>query len=466
MIRLSRVNGQRFAVLGLGRTGVATAQSLIASGAEVWAWDDGESAGQTCRSLGIELCDLTQLTSWQGIDCLLVSPGIPHLFPQPHPAVAAALGAGVPLDNDVGLYFAEISHMEFSPTTIAVTGSNGKSTTAALIHSVLEDSDRVARLVGNIGEPVLAGQPLVPEEIVVLELSSYQIDLANILRPDVAIFLNLSVDHLKRHGGMGGYFAAKRRLFESSRIQQCVIGVDEREGQFLAAQVGDKKVIRISGHQDLSQFTAAVYISEDGHLISRGANHSERMGQDLGSSIHRLRGVHDHQNACAAFAACHFLGLTPTEIVNGMVKFSGLPHRSQVIGIYGGILCINDSKATNPKSAGMALQSYRNIRWILGGLGKEGGIASLAGMMGNVTKAYVIGKSAPEFAMQLSQIPHVICLDLEQAVKLACTEAVAGDTVLLAPAAASFDQYPDFVARGEHFIAAVKRQFKDQCSKN
>lgn len=465
MMRLSSVNGQRFAVLGLGRTGVATAQSLIASGADVWAWDDGESAGQTCRSLGIELRDLTQLTSWQGIDCLLVSPGIPHLFPQSHPAVDAALCAGVPLNNDVGLYFAETSNMEFPPTTIAVTGSNGKSTTAALIHSVLENSGRAARLVGNIGEPVLSGQPLEPKEIIVLELSSYQTELANVLRPDVAIFLNLSVDHLARHGGMGGYFAAKRRMFESSRIQQCVIGVDEREGQFLAAQIGDKKVIRISGHQDLSQLADAVFISEDNQLILRGANHSELTRCDLGS-IHRLSGVHNHQNACAAFAACHCLGLTPAEIISGMGKFTGLPHRSQVIGVYGGVLCVNDSKATNPKSASMALQSYRNIRWILGGLGKEGGIASLSGMMGNVTKAYVIGKSAPQFAMQLSQIPHVVCLDMEQAVKLACTEAVAGDTVLLAPAAASFDQYPDFAARGDHFTTAVKQQFKDQHNKN
>ena len=465
MLTLSSVSGQHFAVLGLGRTGIATTKSLNISGAKVWAWDDCEEARKKAESSGIELRDLNLLTSWTGIECLIVSPGIPHLYPRPHPIIDSALRAGLPLDNDVGLFFSHLCKMSDAPTLIAVTGSNGKSTTAALIHCVLEKAKKKVRLVGNIGEPVLDGRPLTQDEIVILELSSYQIELARLLAPSIAVFLNLSEDHLDRHGGMGGYFAAKRRLFEYPHLKRGVIGVDELEGRYLASRLNHRQTVKISSSQDLSNCANAVFVADGNRIVSRARGRAEEPTYRIGSLTH-LSGGHNHQNICATVAVCRALDVQSKTIMTGLKAYQGLPHRSQVVGDFGGIICVNDSKATNVKSAGMALQAHSNIRWISGGLGKEGGIFPLMNHLNNVVKAYLIGQSAQEFANQLGDFPHVICFDLERAVQLACAEALPGDTILLAPAAASFDQYSDFSARGDHFIAEVKRQFGGVGDKN
>ncbi len=456
MIAISGVVGRRFAVLGLSRTGTAAACCLAASGAEVWGWDDSAETRAAAAASGITLRDLRGLTDWRSVSCLIVSPGIPCLYPQPHPAVEAAARAGVPFDNDVGLFFSTLRQMKSAPETVAVTGSNGKSTTAALIDSLLRAAGRRSRLAGNIGRAVLAGDPAGADETVVLELSSYQTEIARVLEPDVAVFLNLSPDHLDRHAGRGGYFAAKSRLFGSPSTRIRVIGIDEPEGRFLASQTGCGQVVRISAKHDLSMFDDAVFAAQ-GRLTARSAGHSYAV-RDL-NAAHGLRGAHNHQNACAAFAACRALGLSAEEIAAGFDVFPGLPHRSQVVGEFNGILCVNDSKATNAESAGMALESFPRIRWIAGGLGKEGGIAPLAGRLGNVAKAYLVGRSAREFASQLGDVPHAVCGTIPRAVELACSEARPGDTLLLAPAAASFDQYPDFEARGDHFVSEALRCF-------
>jgi len=293
---------------------------------------------------------------------------------------------------------------------------------------------------------------------VVLELSSYQTDLARALTPDVAVFTNLSPDHLDRHGGMGGYFAAKRRLFAEGGPDRAVIGVDESEGLYLAGQMsegpGDDRVIRVSVSRKLTGpgwqvFARKGYLSE------------YRKGRQAGSidlrDIRGLPGAHNHQNACAAYAACRALGLSPKAIEAGMRSYPGLPHRSQIVAEAGGVTYVNDSKATNVDAALKALGAFKRIRWICGGLQKEGGIAALNGGLAEVLKAYVIGREAAGFALQL-EVESEVCTTMDEAVARAMAEAEPGDTVLLAPAAASFDQYDNFERRGEDFMAEVQKR--------
>jgi UDP-N-acetylmuramoylalanine--D-glutamate ligase len=340
---------------------------------------------------------------------------------------------------------------------VAVTGSNGKSTTTALIHHILSEAGRPTQMAGNIGKGVLSIDPPTDGEVVVLELSSYQTELARALTPDVAVFTNLSPDHLDRHGGMGGYFAAKARLFTMGGPDRAVIGVDEAEGRFLAGALGqgaqDDRVIRVSSGQKLEGFGWSVF-------ARKGFLAEWRKGRQVASidlrEVKGLPGAHNHQNACAAYAACRSLGLAPKLIEGALHSFAGLPHRSLLVGERGGVRFVNDSKATNVDSAAKALQAFPKIRWIAGGLGKEGGIAALKPVLGSVVKAYLIGHSARDFALQLGDTPHEICETMERAVARAAEEAQAGEVVLLAPAAASFDQYPNFEKRGDDFTARVK----------
>lgn len=461
MIPVQGVSGQNVAVLGLGRSGLATAFALRAGGASVLVWDDGLEGRDRAAAEGFELRDLTRDNGWAGVDLLITSPGIPHLYPAPHPVIARALALGVPVDNDIGLFFRSLATRDWEkfdspPRVIAVTGSNGKSTTTALIHHILQVAGRPCQMAGNIGRGVLDLDPPGEGEVIVLELSSYQTDLARALTPDVAVFTNLSPDHLDRHGGMGGYFAAKRRLFSEGGPDRAVIGVDEAEGRFLANLIGqgpqDDRVIRISAGAKLDGFGWSVF-ARKGHLAEW------RKGRQVASidlrAIAGLPGAHNHQNACAAYAATRSLGLAPKLIEGAFHSFAGLPHRSQLVRDRGGVRFINDSKATNVDSAAKALQAFPRIRWIAGGLGKEGGIAALAPHLGTVVKAYLIGHSARDFAVQLGQVPHEICETMARAVERAAAEAEPGDVVLLAPAAASFDQYPNFEKRGEDFAALV-----------
>ena len=428
------------------------------------SWDDSAETRASAEAEGLALVDLTRDAGWtEGrIDALITSPGIPHLYPAPHPAIAQALARGVPVDNDIGLFFRSFATPDWDnfdqmPRVVAITGSNGKSTTTALIHHILEVAGRPTQMAGNIGKGVLSIDPPQDGEVVVLELSSYQTELARALTPDVAVFTNLSPDHLDRHHGMGGYFAAKRRLFAEGGPDRAVIGVDEVEGRFLAGQIGmgpmDDRVIRISSGQKLEGFGWSVF-------ARKGFLAEWRRGKQVASidlrEVAGLPGAHNHQNACAAYAACRSLGIAPKLIEGALHSFAGLPHRSQLVGERGGVRFINDSKATNVDSAAKALQAFAKIRWIAGGMGKDGGIAGLQPFLGSVVKAYLIGHSAREFALQLGDTPYEICETMERAVARAAEEAQAAEVVLLAPAAASFDQYPNFEKRGDDFAARVK----------
>jgi len=462
MIPVQGLDGARVAVLGLGRSGLSAARALAAGGAVPVCWDDNPAARDVAQGEGFTCADLKKAGAFDTIARLIVSPGIPHLYPAPNAVVAAALAAGVPVDNDIGLFFQSFAASDWqtfdtAPRVVAVTGSNGKSTTSALIHHILEHVNRPAQLAGNIGRGVLDLDPAVDGEVVVLELSSYQTDLARSLTPDVAVFTNLSPDHLDRHHGMGGYFAAKRRLFAEGGPDRAVIGVDENEGLFLAGQLSegpaDDRVIRISVAQKLTGPGWQVF-------ARKGFLSEYRKGKQIASidlrGVAGLPGAHNHQNACAAYAACRALGLAPKVIEAAFHSFGGLPHRSQTIAEVDGVRFVNDSKATNVDSAAKALLAFTNIRWICGGLEKEGGMGGLQDATGAVRRAYVIGREAAGFAMQLN-VETEVCGTMDVAVARAAADAEAGDVVLLAPAAASFDQYNSFERRGEDFIAQVEK---------
>ncbi|WP_095588898.1 UDP-N-acetylmuramoyl-L-alanine--D-glutamate ligase [Actibacterium ureilyticum] len=461
MIPVQGFEGAKVAVLGLGRSGLAAARALRAGGAEPLVWDDSPEARARAEAEGFVPHDLTRAGAFEGVASLIVSPGIPHLYPAPNRVIAAAWAAGVPVDNDIGLFFrsfatADWDYFDTAPKVVAITGSNGKSTTSALIHHCLVAAGRESQLAGNIGRGVLDIDPAGDGGVVVLELSSYQTELARALTPDIAIFTNLSPDHLDRHGGKGGYFAAKRRLFAEGGPDRAIIGVDEPEGQFLANQMAegaaDDRVIQILGGR-----------KPDGagwQVAARKGFLSEfRKGRQVASfdlrGIDGLPGAHNHQNACAAYAALRALGLPPRGIEAAFHSFAGLPHRSQFVAEKAGVRYVNDSKATNADAAAKALAAFGDIRWICGGLEKEGGLDPLIPHLGHVTKAYVIGREARGFALKLGDLPHEICTDMATAVARAAAEAAPGDTVLLAPAAASFDQYDSFEKRGEDFIAQV-----------
>ncbi|PZX16262.1 UDP-N-acetylmuramoylalanine--D-glutamate ligase [Palleronia aestuarii] len=462
MIPVTGFAGHDVAVLGLGRSGLSTARALAAGGARPICWDDSAEGRERAAAEGFVIRDLTGRDAFFGVARLVTSPGIPHLYPRPHPAIAAAEAAMVPVDNDIGLFFRSVATPDWQdfdtpPRIVAVTGSNGKSTTSALIHHILTEDGRPAQLAGNIGRGVLDLDPPGNGGVVVLELSSYQTELARALTPDIAVFTNLSPDHLDRHGGPGGYFAAKRRLFAEGGPDRAVIGVDEPEGRFLAGQLSegpsDDRVIRISVAEKLDGPGWSV-AARKGFLAER--RKSRQVASIDLRPITGLPGRHNHQNACAAYAACRALGLSPRGIEAALASFPGLPHRSQLVAERGGVRFVNDSKATNVDAAAKALQAFGRIRWIAGGLGKEGGIAALAPHLGSVAKAYLIGHSARDFALQLGEVPLEVCETMEVAVARAAAEAEPGDVVLLAPAAASFDQYPDFERRGQHFVDLVR----------
>ena len=462
MIPVRGYQGARLAILGLGRSGLSAARALRVGGATPVCWDDNPEARAQAEEEGFEIRAFDTAADFDGTAALIVSPGIPHLYPAPNKVVMLALEAGVPVDNDIGLFFRSLAVADWAehdtpPRVIAVTGSNGKSTTSALIHHVLQEAGRAAQLAGNIGRGVLDIEPPGDGGVVVLELSSYQTELARALTPDVAVFTNLSPDHLDRHAGLGGYFAAKRRLFAEGGPDRAVIGVDEAEGAFLAGQLseapGDDRVIRIGVNRKLTGPGWTVF-------ARKGFLSEYRKGRQAGAidlrAIKGLPGAHNHQNACAAYAACRALGLAPKVIERAFHSFAGLPHRSQVIAEKDGVTFVNDSKATNVASALRALQAFSRIRWICGGLEKEGGLSALAPGLGHVVKAYVIGREAAGFALQLGDTDVQICTTMEVAVASAMADAQPGETVLLAPAAASFDQYDSFERRGEAFAHEVQ----------
>jgi len=458
MIPVRGYAGLRVGVLGLGRSGLATAAALLAGGATPVCWDDNDVARDGAKNAGYEIADLTRDRAWEEIVGVIVSPGIPHLYPAPHSAIVKAWEHGAFVDNDVGLFFQSFASEDWDafekyPRVVCITGSNGKSTTATLLHHILEETGQPTQLGGNIGRGVLDLDPARDGEVVVLELSSYQIELARAMQPDVAVFLNLSPDHLDRHGGLGGYFAAKKRMFTQGGPERSIIGVDQIEGQYLANLMSEgagasDPVIMLSNQRQIKGKGWSVF-ARKGFLVEW------RKGRQVFSidlrDVAGLPGAHNHQNACAAYAVCRSLGLPPKQIEPAIRDYKGMKHRCQAVATIDGVKFVNDSKATNADAAGKALGAFGRIRWIVGGQAKEGGISALSPLFHKVAKAYLIGEAATEFAVQLGDTPHEFSGTLEAAVNAAKAEAEAGDVVLLAPACASFDQFDSFEHRGEMF---------------
>ncbi len=462
MIPLSYAKDARYAVLGLARSGLAAARALKESGAEVLAWDDNPAARQKAADAGLAARRLDAL-DWRGIEGLVLSPGIPHSFPEPHPVAAAAKAAGVALIGDIEL----LARANRRARYVGITGTNGKSTTTALIGHILERAGRTVAVGGNLGTAVLSLPNLDSEGIYVLELSSYQLELLHSLVCDVALLLNITPDHLDRHGGFGGYLAAKARIFRGqSAGQTAIVGVDEAAGAGLADSLeaeGKSRVVRISVERRLA---GGLYLDE-GWLVDDSDGRALRLLRP--ERFPRLPGRHNLQNIAAAYAACSALGLTQQAILAGLESFPGLAHRQELVAEIGGVRFVNDSKATNAEAAAKALSSYETIYWILGGRPKEGGIAGLGDYFPRVRRAFLIGEAQQDFARALAgRVTAECCGELATAVrsaaKAARADAARRPVVLLSPACASFDQFPDFEVRGEAFRAAVKALAEEQAA--
>ena len=462
MIKLQGCSNRNYVVLGLGRSGTASVEALAASGANVICWDDDGETRSLAKAKGFQVKNPISDFNWECIDRLILSPGIPYHFPSPHPIVSSAISAGVLVDNDVGLFFQSIATKSWStfavlPKIIAVTGSNGKSTTASLLHHIISTLGYKVQLAGNIGRGVLDINPPSDSEVIILELSSFQIEVARTLSPDVAVFTNISSDHLERHGGFGGYFASKRRLFAEGCPDYSIIGVDELEGLQLAQELSvstqDASVIRVSVKNPLRKFGWSVFC--DGTKLVENQKGRQANSIDL-KYFDNFVGLHSYQNAANAYAVCRVIGFSPRKVAEAMKTFTGLAHRSQKIAVFNGVTFVNDSKATNIDSAMMSLNAYNNIRWICGGEQKDGGLSRLNASTQMVKRAYIIGVEAESISKQL-ECESVICENMKKAVEKATEDSSLGDVVLLAPAASSFDQYDNFERRGEDFIFQVER---------
>ena len=450
--------GPPVAVLGLGRSGMATALALQASGVEIAAWDDEPAGRQAAEAKGIGLVDLNRADLGQ-MRFLVLSPGIPRYFPAPHPIARQADQAGCPIIGDIELLY----RAEPEARYVGITGTNGKSTTTALIGHILAEAGMSIAVGGNLGTPVLTFPSLGADGVYVLEMSSYQLDLIDTLVFDAAVLLNITPDHLDRHGGMDGYIAAKERIFAGqSRMRRhgqpaAIIGVDSAPSREMAARLaarGHERLIPISVGAAAPGGVSVI----DGWLIDDLARDGRRL-VDL-KTIRRLPGAHNWQNAAAAWAVARVSGVPVAAIEAALRSFPGLAHRQQLVRTIGEIAFVDDSKATNVDAAEKALASYDHIYWIAGGRAKEGGFAGLEPFLPHVTHSFLIGEAAEDMARWLDgKTPVTIVGTMERAVAAAHAMAVAGGgagVILLSPACASFDQYPNFEVRGRHFVSLVE----------
>lgn len=428
MIVSSAFAGRRYAVLGLARSGLATVEALAASGAWVIAWDGKEEARAAVAGKAV-LGDPMEMPL-AGLDAIIVSPGVPL---NRHPIAARAQAAGVPIIGDIELF--ALARPTLPPhRVVGITGTNGKSTTTALVHHIVRNAGLPTRMGGNIGLPILAQEPLPAGGVYVLELSSFQIDLAYSLDCEVAVLLNVTPDHLDRYDGFDAYVAAKARLFAmQSAGHAAIIATDDEATRGVAAALPHARCV------SAAQVHAA-----------------EQQGWPA------LQGAHNAQNAIVAMAVAQALGLSATGVQDALASYASLPHRMQAVGTVGDVLYVNDSKATNPASAAPALtawpaaQGRPRIHWIVGGQAKTPSLDDCAEGFPNVARAYTIGEAGPLFARLLGEVmPVEPCGTLDEAVARAARMARPGEIVLLSPACASFDQFRDFEARGDAFAAAV-----------
>ncbi len=454
MIPITALKDKTVALFGLGGSGLATAKAILAGGARVVAWDDNPDSVARAQSAGVATGDLRQ-ADWSQFAAFVPSPGVPLTHPKPHWTVDLAHAAGVDIVGDVELFARERRLIAPDCPFIAITGTNGKSTTTALIGHIVKASGRDMQLGGNIGTAILTLDPPAPGRFYVVECSSYQIDLAPSLDPTAGVLLNLTPDHLDRHGSMENYAAIKERLVAAS--ETAIVGVDDEHCRAIADRLEAEgtKVVRISKERALDNGAyaegATLKAAKDG--VAETLLSLEGVGS--------LRGAHNAQNALAAVEACLAVGLTLDEIRRGIRSFPGLAHRMEQVGRRGKVLFVNDSKATNAEATAPALSSFPgHIYWIAGGVPKAGGIAALAGFFPRVAKAYLIGEAAAQFAATLGdaapfEISDTLAAAVEHAARDAGNDAAPEPVVLLSPACASFDQFQNFEKRGDAFRNAA-----------
>jgi len=457
MIPTTVFAGRKVAVFGLGKSGLLSAGALIKGGAEVVVYDDNEKMRADAASAGLTVQNLHEL-DWSDIAALVLAPGVPLTHPTPHWTVQLAHKAEVEVIGDIELFCRERAKSGAHCPLIAITGTNGKSTTTALTAHLVEAAGRDAQMGGNIGVPVLALAPFADNCVYVLEVSSYQIDLAPSLRATVGVLLNVSEDHLDRHGTMENYAALKVLLPASiEKGGTAVIDVDDRWTRSGAERIerAGRNVMRVSVEGPLRDG----YYADGTHIMRATAGKAHAVAELAG--IGSLRGQHNAQNAACAIAACVAIGIDLAAIQKGLVTFPGLAHRMQQVGRKGPILYVNDSKATNADSAAKALGSFHDIYWIAGGKPKTGGIESLAEFFPRIRKAYLIGEAAAEFAKTLEgkaeyEIVEIMSAAVDAATRDAEASGLKEPVVLLSPACASFDQYPNFEVRGKAFTDLVR----------
>jgi UDP-N-acetylmuramoylalanine--D-glutamate ligase len=459
MIAVSTFAGRSVAVFGLGRSGLATCMALKAGGAQVAAFDDDPQKVAAATAAGIGTADLRTL-DWSTLAALILSPGVPLTHPQPHWTVDLARTHEVTIIGDIELYCGERRARAPVGPFVAVTGTNGKSTTTALITHLLMAGGMSAEAGGNIGTAILSLQPPRPGHTHVVECSSYQIDLTPSLDPTVGVLLNISPDHLDRHGSLAHYAAVKARLLAGVEPGgSAIVGVDDPWCRQIADEI-EATGTRVERVAVGRPFTRGLYVDAERTLWAAHAGQEQRIA-DL-NGIAALRGAHNAQNAACATAAALALGVGADAIAHALNTFPGLAHRMEQVGRKDGVLFVNDSKATNADAAARALASFDDIFWIAGGRPKAGGIADLAPYFARIRKAYLIGEAAKDFASTLiGRVPHVLAGTLERAVARAAEDALASrlraPVVLLSPACASFDQFPNFEIRGDAFRDAVHR---------
>ena len=458
MIPVRGFEGKRVAVFGLGRTGLTAARALVAGGAEVALWDEKQASRDAAAAEGFPVVDLNT-ADWSQFAALMLSPGVPLTHPEPHWTVKKAKEAGVEVVGDIELFARSVNAApeHKRPKVVVITGTNGKSTTTALIDHICRSAGKDARIGGNIGIGVLGLEDMHGGAVYVLEVSSYQLDLTSSLKPDVVVLLNISPDHLDRHGGMEGYVAAKRRaLLNQGKGDTAVIGVDDPWCQRICTEItaaNRRTITPISSGRAIGR---GVYALQG--VLYDGSGERVVEVCDL-LRARALPGRHNWQNAAAAYAACRALGIPPAEVADGILSFPGLAHRMELIGTLGEVKFVNDSKATNADAARQAMSTYPRFYWIAGGVPKVGGIDSLSDLFPRVAKAYLVGQAAQDFARSIGDAaPHEISGDIATATAHAFADARAAGgeaIVLLSPACASFDQFPDFEVRGDAFRSIV-----------
>lgn len=433
MITSAAFAGKRYAVLGLARSGLSAVECLLAGGAQVTAWDSREEPRRALEGR-VDLADPVGI-DLAGFAGVVVSPGVPL---NQHPIATVAAAAGVPVIGDIELFAIARPDLP-AHRVVSITGTNGKSTTTALLHHILQSAALPTRMAGNIGVPILSTNPLSAGGVYVLELSSYQLDLTHSLQSDVAALLNITPDHLDRYDGFSGYAASKARLFAM-----------QRPDQFAVFGMGDAKTQAIAAREMQLRDPARVRSVDGKDLI--------RHQPDWPS----LQGPHNLQNAAVAVAIAEALGLTAMQWRPALASFRGLPHRMERVAEAGGVMYINDSKATNPASTAPALAAFppkpnKRVHWILGGLPKGDDLDECAPFFGNVAAAYTIGDAGPRFADLLAgHMPVTRSEMMCEAIQQAMAAARPGDVVLLSPACASFDQFRDYEARGDTFRQIVQ----------